>query len=235
VSGAIDCARAEELLSDHLEGRLNDVLAGELHRHLGGCGRCAGLRETLAEVVAALRESPALEPPADLARRSAAAALERRRVAPIAARRAPQRLPALLQMAAALLLLVSGTTLLLAGPDAEPVRRASVFVQRAINATSRLAEKKDRLLEDLRLLRVVIAAAFEGRLDRVNERFEDYRRLLEKRRASDSEQKKSGAGDVPPTPQSAGAPGELLSNVRAAALVSIGGGRNEQLGDATGP
>jgi hypothetical protein len=44
-----------------------------------------------------------------------------------------------------------------------------------------LVEKKDRVMEDFRLLRVVIATAFEGRLDRVNDRVDDYRRLLERR------------------------------------------------------
>ena len=47
-----------------------------------------------------------------------------------------------------------------------------------------LDERKDRLVEDVRILRVVVGAAFEGRLDRVNDRVEDYRRLLERRRSA---------------------------------------------------
>ena len=43
-------------------------------------------------------------------------------------------------------------------------------------------ERKDRLVEDVRILGVVLGTAFEGRLDRVNERVEDYRRLLDRRR-----------------------------------------------------
>jgi hypothetical protein len=56
-----------------------------------------------------------------------------------------------------------------------------------------LSERTDRLLEDIRILRVVISAAFEGRLDRVNDRFDDYRRLLEKRRAAET-RKRSQTG-----------------------------------------
>jgi hypothetical protein len=55
-------------------------------------------------------------------------------------------------------------------------------VNRTARAGAYLAERKDHLVEDFRLLRVVIATAFEGRLDRVNDRVEDYRRLIERRR-----------------------------------------------------
>jgi hypothetical protein len=53
-----------------------------------------------------------------------------------------------------------------------------------------VAEKKDRLFEDFRMLRVVVETAFEGRLDRVNDRVEDYRRLLE-RRQKDAQMERS--------------------------------------------
>jgi hypothetical protein len=62
---------------------------------------------------------------------------------------------------------------------------------------------------------VVVGAAFEGRLDRVNDRVEDYRRLLEKRKST--EQKKS---EAPPKGAAhvTGAPG---ANFRRTADVSI--------------
>ena len=40
----MDCLRAEELLSDHLEGALHPILAAELEQHLAGCERCRALR-----------------------------------------------------------------------------------------------------------------------------------------------------------------------------------------------
>ena len=58
--------------------------------------------------------------------------------------------------------------------------------QRLSNATVYLVERKDRLVEDLRLLRVVVSTAFEGRLDRVNDRVDDYRRLLERRKKDEA-------------------------------------------------
>ncbi len=36
-------------------------------------------------------------------------------------------------------------------------------------------ERRDRLVEDVRILGVVLGTAFEGRIERVNERVEDYR------------------------------------------------------------
>ncbi len=57
-------------------------------------------------------------------------------------------------------------------------------------------ERKDRLVEDLRLLRVVISTAFEGRVDRVNDRVEDYRRLLERRRQDEKARDDSKKGQA---------------------------------------
>jgi hypothetical protein len=52
---------------------------------------------------------------------------------------------------------------------------ASAFLRRDVY----VAERKDRLVEDFRLLRWSCSTAFEGRLDRhlVNDRVDDYRRL----------------------------------------------------------
>ncbi len=75
------------------------------------------------------------------------------------------------------------------GPDAS-TRAATQMVDRTVNAGSELIDRKDRIVEDVRILGVVLTTAFEGRLERMNERVEDYRRLLERRR-------EGGAGRTP--------------------------------------
>jgi hypothetical protein len=52
-----------------------------------------------------------------------------------------------------------------------------------VSAGAYLAERKERVAEDWRLLRIVIGTTLEGRLDLVQERVEQYRRRLEKQRA----------------------------------------------------
>jgi anti-sigma factor RsiW len=193
VSDGLACGRAQELLSDHFEGALDVVLRAEVDAHLQGCAECRSLRAALEEVVGALRSHPVVEPSAGLAERVARAS---RRVAP----RAPVLRPAFgwqrpLRVAAALLLVFSGAFALTAGPESAPVRAAGRLADQAENTVFYVAERKDRVLEDVRILRVVIAAAFEGRLDRVNDRFDDYRKIIERRRAAGApapEKKKIG-------------------------------------------
>jgi hypothetical protein len=88
-------------------------------------------------------------------------------------------------VAAALALVVTAGLVMAAGsvPGAPARPRLG---QRLSNATGYLVERKDRLVEDLRLLRVVVSTAFEGRLDRVNDRVDDYRRLLERRKKDEA-------------------------------------------------
>jgi hypothetical protein len=43
---------------------------------------------------------------------------------------------------------------------------------------------------------VVLGTAFEGRIERVNERVEDYRRLLDRRRAAPDRDSKRGSGPL---------------------------------------
>jgi hypothetical protein len=192
----LDCARAEDLLSDYHEGLLDDPARADLQLHLVSCDRCAELRAALADVVSALRSAPLLEPARDLAERAATAALR----AAQPPRLVPRRLrfpqigaaaravfaspePVLVRgLAAALALAITGGVLLAQSFVGPPVRAANRVVERTVNAGAYLAERKDRLVEDFRLLRVVIGTAFEGRLDRVNDRVDDYRRLLERRR-----------------------------------------------------
>lgn len=189
----MDCRRAEELFSDHLEGSLHAILANELERHLAGCGRCRELRAALAQVVLALQGAEEPEAPAGLAERAARAALAR----PLEIRPALV-LPHWLSAAAAgFALMALGTTLAVIGPE-RGARAAQRLVGETVTAGSSLMERKDRLLEDVRILGVVLGTAFEGRIDRVNERVNDYKRLLERRKAQPQGDPKQGAEPLAP-------------------------------------
>jgi hypothetical protein len=177
----MDCQRAEELLSDHLEGALHQILRAELDRHLASCAACRELREAMAEVVAELRAFPDLDAPAGLAARAAEAARRTPRVVEV---RPAITVPSWVQAAAAGFALIAlGTMLLVVGPE-RPTRAAQRLVGETVHASNSLIVRKERLVEDVRLLGVVLSTAFEGRLDRVNERVQDYRRLIERRRAT---------------------------------------------------
>jgi Putative zinc-finger len=217
------CARAEELLTDHLEGTLAEPLRGELDAHLLACAACRALREELAFVKEALHEFPEVEPSLTLASRVAKAALRASKttsrdtkVVPFAfpstaPRTAPSRaaapvpavasvpsrprvalLPAWAQSMAAGLSLITLGTLLLTSRSQAPARAAAQIVGATVNTGAYLAERKDRLVEDVRVLRVVLETAFEGRVERVGERVEDYRKLLERRRGNEPEEDPAG-------------------------------------------
>lgn len=186
----MDCPRAEELLSDHLEGVLHPILRAELDAHLAGCAECGPLRAALAEVVDALRAFPDVDAPVGLAERAATASLTARRTVVI---RPAIVLPSWVQAAAAGLALIAlGTILMVVGPE-KPTRAAQRLVSQTVTAGSSLLERKDRLVEDVRILGVVLGTAFEGRLERVNDRVEDYRRLLDRRRPAPEGDSKSGS------------------------------------------
>jgi hypothetical protein len=203
---SMDCQRAEELLSDHLEGALHAILRAELEGHLAGCAECRALREALGEVVVALHAAPELEAPAGLAQRAAAAARTRPRAVVI---RPAIVLPPWVQAAAAGFALVAlGTALMVVGPE-RPTRAAQRLVGQTVTAGSHLMERRDRLVEDVRILGVVLGTAFEGRLDRVNERVEDYRRLLDRRKTTPGGDSKRGSG-------SRGLPSRLAEGFRTA-------------------
>lgn len=192
------CEQAEELFSDYQEGVLPVAAARQLEEHLAGCPACRELMETVGHVVDALRPSADMEPSGDLALRVAqaswrvAAETARKVVAFPTLRRLPWRVHAL---AAGLAVLATGAVFLVRdqGPHLQ-----SRMAQRSVNTGVYLRERGERLWEDLRVLRVVVATAFEGRVDRVNDRVEDYRRLLERRKqgAPDHKQSSAGAGVV---------------------------------------
>lgn len=196
----LSCARAEELLSDHLEGTLGEPLRGELEGHLARCAACQALREELAFVAKALGEYPELLPSPSLAERAAEAALRAKKILPFAPpssgqgvprplwsapRKGLVRVPAWAQSLAAGLALVTVGLFLLTSRSEAPARAAANIVGATVNTGVYLAERKDRLMEDVRVLRVVIETAFEGRVEKVGERVEDYRKLLERRRAEE--------------------------------------------------
>jgi hypothetical protein len=204
----MECRRAEELFSDHLEGTLDRLLTAELEAHLRECGSCRALHSAFAEVVGALRSFPSLEPAADLAERAASAALRARAVRPRRlAWRAPVSAPVWLQVAAAALAVATSAGVLYAVQSPAPARAASRLLDKTANAGVYLLERKDRLVEDVRILRVVISTAFEGRIDRMNDRVDDYRRLLERRRAHEEGKKGGGSAGLAGGPRIAVGPG----------------------------
>jgi hypothetical protein len=195
----MSCERAAELLSDHRDGLLEGPLSADLAAHLASCPACRGLDEALAEVLDLLRSEVDIAPPADLAQRAAEAALRARRRPPLrlvwaasraglalSARAARWGVPARVQAVAAVMAIALSAGMFFMGAAAREGAagggRRPALAERVSTARVYVALRRDQLLEDFRLLRVVIATAFEGRLDRVNDRVEDYRRLLERRR-----------------------------------------------------
>jgi hypothetical protein len=187
----MDCQRAEELLSDHLEGTLHAILRAELEAHLARCADCRALRVALGEVVETLRAFPDPDAPTGLAERAARAALARPR--PVVVRPAIVLPPWVQAAAAGFALIALGAILMVVGPE-KPTRAAQRLVSQTVTAGSGLMERKDRLVEDVRILGVVLETAFEGRIERVNERVEDYKRLLDRRQEAPEGSSKRGSG-----------------------------------------
>lgn len=224
----MECRRVEERLSDHLEGTLDALLDAELRAHLEECDRCRELRAAMAEVIDALRATPAGEPSAELAVRAADAALRAHRLRP---RRVGLPsfvgLPPWVLATAAVLALALSTGLAGAAGGRGALHGTSRIAQRVSAAGISVAERWDRLQEDFRVLRVLVGTAFEGRLDRVNERVEDYRRLLE-RRQREEQAERSRAQQAAPSPGAPAAPaspaaspgGQELLNRRSDAHVN---------------
>lgn len=203
------CRRAEELLSDHLDGTLDDVLDADLRAHIAACDRCRELRDALLEVLEVLRTTTEMEPSKGLAERAAAAALRAGRP------RATFRLPAIAGLppwvlaTAAVLALALSTGLVTASGGKGPLGSTGHLARRVSSVGMYVAEKKDRLFEDFRMLRVVVGTAFEGRVDRVNDRVDDYRRLLERRQRDAQMERSQQAPSGSPSPSPRPAPQEL--------------------------
>jgi hypothetical protein len=204
MSRGMACDRASELLGDDLEGTLDGVLAAELASHLAGCPDCRELRAALADVTLFLRE-PTVDAGADLAERVARVSWAIGRAPLLRAQRSRAwanaaatwagwltEVPFAVQGVAAALALVLTAGLVMAASSAPGSPARPRIAQRFSEAAVYVLERKDRVVEDFRLLRVVVATAFEGRVDRVNDRVEDYRRLLDRRKKES--QPKDGAG-----------------------------------------
>jgi hypothetical protein len=204
----LDCRRAEELLSDHLEGTLDLRTRAELDAHLAACAECRELHAALGEVLEVLHKPPEMEPGPQLAERVAAGAwrLGRQRAEVAKARHIPVPVHA---VAASVAIALSAGLFFMgaASPGTTPAREVPLSV-RMTEARDSMIETRDRLVEDYHILRVLVGTVFEGRLDRVGQRVEDYRRLLERRNRPSAAPKKSDVpAEHPPRSASRQAPG----------------------------
>jgi hypothetical protein len=181
-----DCLACEERLPDLADDVLGIVVRGEVERHLEGCPLCRALRdalETTSHELAAGRPDPAPRPglAREIARRTWRRPLTLAALWPASPERGgpPWRVQGL---AAGMSLFVSTFiyvgALALHDPGSAPAR-----AYRTVNRNAAaLRSQGDEWLEDIRLVRVLVSTALGGRLDRVQEQVEDYRRLMEKRR-----------------------------------------------------
>lgn len=219
MKDTLPCRRAEELLSDHLDGTLDAVLDAELRAHVAACDRCRELREAMFEVVEVLRTSAEREPAHDLAERAASAALRAGR--PRATRQLPAiaGLPPWVLATAAVLALALSTGLVTASGGKGSLGSTGHIARRVSSVGMWVAEKKDHLFEDFRMLRVVVGTAFEGRVDRVNDRVEDYRRMLERRQRDAQMERSQQAPSEAASPAPASPAPQQLPNQRSDALV----------------
>src|SRR5262245_4115558 len=161
------CARAEELLSESREGRLSGPVQAELDGHLDGCPACRGLRDALDAVMDALADQPVPEPSEHLARRAAAAALGRGRPAQPARRPSRWTRATWIQAAAAAVVIGSGISLLASG---DAGRALSRLYGRNVTFGARVVERAERIIDDVRVLKLRVSAALAGSRDRTDDR-----------------------------------------------------------------
>lgn len=210
----MDHPRARELFSDEIDGVLGPALGSDLRAHLASCPECRALFDTTRLVVATLREAAvAPEAPAGLAARAAEAALEKGRRAASGSQTLVAMPRWLLATAAAIAVAVGAGTIRFAS-DGQPGRFVLRTRDRIVAAGVQLLERKERMAEDLRLMRLVLGTAFEERVDRVSDRVDDYRLLLEKRRSETAPKE-----NKEPAKKSSGSDGTTFSNSKAAARV----------------
>ncbi len=182
-----DCEAVALRLGDFREGALEEPWRSRVAGHLGACGECAALHEALGEVVALLRV-PVPEPGPGFEERVAARALPAQ-LPPQASPGAPAppwagwlrwreawRL-APLPLAATLAVALGGAVLLALPAERlpDPARR---LLERGATAREMFAEHRERLMEDVGALRLVVRGAFSSRVERIQEQLEDYRRLV---------------------------------------------------------
>ncbi len=195
MSSELDCRRAEQLLSDHLEQTLAEPLRLDLEAHLAACEACRHLRLALEETVSLLRAVPVPAAPADLEEKAASRALATSRGKLSVRRRwAWLRRPRDWRLAAAAVLVACGVLVAAGSLSGRSVQH---YGDRLVTLSARWTERKDRFLENLRLLKIVVGTAFSGRVAGVSERMDDYRRLLERSHVPVADQPQSDTPDTP--------------------------------------
>lgn len=191
MNASLDCVRAEELLGPAHEGTLDRLQQRDLDAHLRACDACRALQAGLADVHDILRPAPLPEASLGLEERIVRATFGRRVV------QGPWGLPRPVLAAAAGLALAASAALLFAwGATTGRFEAAARLADRPREAGIYVAERTDRAVESFRLLRVVLETAFEARIERVQDRVEDYRRLVERRRAQEKAQQGGRRDDV---------------------------------------
>jgi hypothetical protein len=187
-------------MSDFIEGTLAPPLDRELEAHLASCSECREIVGALREVVAALRSFQAPEP----SERFVDLVLERTGPVLRAAREAVEEDPfhgpsfwrtSTSWLAAAAVLaavLLWHPPHLLEGWST----RVSQTAHQAYSFGVRSYHRTERWVEELNVLRMTVAVAFENRLDRLNERLRDLEQARRKSGASDNDDS-SRSGLVP--------------------------------------
>ena len=185
------CRRSEELWSDYLEGTLPPPLRQELTTHLAECDDCRELAGDFREVVAALGNLRAPEPPGNLV----AKILERTRprLASLGEPRGhlvPFPIPAWRNAAVWAAAAVFAGFMIFRPPSfvGESGRRVSQVSHQVYSYGLRAYRASERLVDEINVLRMTVGVAFEDRLDRLNERLKD---LEEARRRSGEEPDRS--------------------------------------------
>lgn len=193
----MNCRRSEELLSDQLERALAPPLESELRAHLDGCSACRRLFAAMREGIELLKTLEVPDPPEALTSRI----LEKTRPA-LAARRQSAQTPVPVQSsppfryawvaAAAVFVIV----LLWRPPElvSNVGRRMSLAAHQTYSMGLGMYYRAERWIDDLNVLRTVVAVAFEDRLDLLNERL----RLLQKVRRDSDEESSESRNIVPP-------------------------------------
>ena len=177
----MNCRRAEELFSDHLEGSLAPPLEGELVAHLDTCSECASLYVAFQEIITALEASKVPAPPESLVSRITAAA-PTRRISPSSPSRQHGERPQLVASPRALassswlaVAAVIALLLLWRPPElaSELWRKTSRTAHQTYSFGVRSYHQTERWIEDLNVLRITVGVAFEDSLERINEQLRD--------------------------------------------------------------
>lgn len=197
----MNCEQARDLFSDLRDGSLHAGAREGIEDHLTGCLECRQLMEAFGEAMEALARFPEIEPPLDLAERVVEATLAGRSAVVALVFRRPTRgllsLPGWIRSIAAALAIATSGTLLLVTREAQVLSRtASRLGTRAMNMGVHMVERQERLVEDVRGLPSLVGSAVSGRMERVGDRVEDYKRYLERRRQGDVERKQGGLGSA---------------------------------------